>query len=90
MNDMSISTSSFGRFTAVACATVITSISAWAFVSSSASVGRDPFQFAAVMAAKAKARTLQLQAGDAAPVCWSEFVASKGSTANPTPVCRKG
>jgi hypothetical protein len=90
MNDMNISTVSFGRFTAAACATVITAVSAWAFVSSSASAGRDPFQFAAVMAANAKARTVQLQARNATPVCWSEFVASKDSTANPTPVCRKG
>lgn len=87
---MNISTVSFGRFTAAACATVITAVSAWAFVSSSASAGRDPFQFAAVMAANAKARTVQLQARNATPVCWSEFVASKDSTANPTPVCRKG
>jgi hypothetical protein len=90
MNDMNISTVSFGRFTAAACATVITAVSAWAFVRSSASVGRDPFQFAAVMAANAKARTVQMQARNATPVCWSEFVTSKDSTANPIAVCRKG
>ena len=86
---MNTSTVSFSRFTATACATVITVVSAWAFVSSSASVGRDPFQFAAVMAANAKARTVQLQARNATPACWSEFVTSKDSTANHT-VCRQG
>jgi hypothetical protein len=90
MNDMNTSTVSFSRFTAAACAIVITAVSAWAFVSSSTSLGRDPFQFAAVMAANAKARTVQIQARNATPVCWSEFVTSKDSTANPIPVCRKG
>ena len=41
------------RFTAAVCATVITAVSAWAFVSSSASIDRVPFRFASVMAAYA-------------------------------------
>ena len=42
------------RFVAAASATVITAVNAWAFVSSSASIERDPFQFASIMAANAK------------------------------------
>ena len=42
------------RFVAAASATVITAVSAWAFVSSSASIERDPFQCASIMAANAK------------------------------------
>jgi len=38
------------RFVAAASATVITAVSAWAFVSSSASIERDPFHFASIMA----------------------------------------
>jgi len=49
------------RLVAAASATVITAVSAWAFVSSSASIERDPFQFASIMAANAKVRTVQLQ-----------------------------
>jgi hypothetical protein len=49
------------RFVAAASATVITAVSAWAFVSSSASIDRDPFQFAAIMAANAKVHVAQVQ-----------------------------
>jgi hypothetical protein len=48
------------RFVAAAGAVVITAVSAWAFVSSSASIERDPFQFASIMAANAKVRIAQL------------------------------
>ena len=47
------------RFVAAASATVITAVNAWAFVSSSASIERDPFQFASIMATNAKARVVQ-------------------------------
>lgn len=47
------------RLTAAACATVITAVSAWAFVSSSASIDRDPFHFASIMAANSKVRVAQ-------------------------------
>jgi hypothetical protein len=47
------------RFSAPACATMITAVSAWAFVNSTASSERDPFQFASVMAANAKVRVPQ-------------------------------
>ena len=49
------------RIVAAAGATVITAVSAWAFVSSSASIERDPFQFASIMAANAKMHVAQLQ-----------------------------
>jgi hypothetical protein len=57
-----MSTRSVGvsRFVAAASATVITAVSAWAFVSSTASIERDPFQFASIMAANAKVRIAQV------------------------------
>jgi len=58
MNTLTIGLS---RLTAAACASAITAIGAWAFVSSSASTERDPFQFAAVMAANAQAHSAELQ-----------------------------
>jgi hypothetical protein len=48
------------RFVAAAGAVVITAVSAWAFMSSSASIERDPFHFASIMAANAKVRIAQL------------------------------
>ena len=58
---MNTPTIGLSRLTAAACAAAITVISAWAFVSSSASTERDPFQFASIMAANAKVRTVQLE-----------------------------
>jgi hypothetical protein len=52
---------SVSRLLAAATATAITTVSTWAFVSSSASVERDPFQFASIMAANAKLRVAQVQ-----------------------------
>jgi len=49
------------RFAAAASATVITAVSAWAFVSSSASIERDLYQFASIMAVNAKVQVAQLQ-----------------------------
>jgi hypothetical protein len=76
--------------TAAAFATMITAASAWAFVSSSASVERDPFHFAEVMAANARVQ----QSGPALSLnferdCWSE---SLGTDLQPgrTIVCRRG
>jgi len=48
------------RFVAAASAVVITAVSAWAFVSSSTSIERDPFHFASIMSANAKVRIAQL------------------------------
>jgi hypothetical protein len=56
------------RFVAAAGAVVITAVSAWAFVSSSASIERDPFHFASIMAANAKVRIAQLH-GRTASTC---------------------
>ena len=42
-----------------ACATIITAVAVWAFLSSTASGARDPFQFASIMAANAKARVAE-------------------------------
>jgi hypothetical protein len=57
---MSTRTTGLSHFVAAAGAAVITAVSAWAFVSSSASIERDPFQFASIMAANAKVRIAQL------------------------------
>jgi hypothetical protein len=62
---MNTRTVGLSRFVAAAGAAVITAVSAWAFVSSSASIERDPFQFASIMAANAKVRIVQLHAGTA-------------------------
>lgn len=53
---MNTPTVRLSRFRAPVCATLITSVSAWAFVNSTASSERDPFQFASIMAANAEAR----------------------------------
>lgn len=57
------------RLVAAASATAITAVSAWAFVSSSASIERDPFQFASTMAANAKVRIAQVQGRSTASAC---------------------
>jgi hypothetical protein len=56
---MNTPTVRLSRLGAAACATMITAVSAWAFVNSTASSERDPFQFASVMAANAKVRVAQ-------------------------------
>jgi hypothetical protein len=63
---MSIRIVGLSRFVAAASATVITAVSAWAFVSSSASIERDPFQFASIMTANGKVRVTQLHRSTAA------------------------
>jgi len=57
------------HFVAATTATVITAVSAWAFVSSSASIERDPFQFGSIMAANAKVRIAQVQSRSTASAC---------------------
>ena len=57
---MSTGTVRLTRFTV--CATMITAVSAWAFLSSTACGERDPFRFASIMAANAKARVAQTAA----------------------------
>jgi len=56
---MSTQTDRLTRFSAPACATMITALSAWAFVNSTASSARDPFQFASIMAANARVHGAQ-------------------------------
>jgi len=55
------------RFVAAASAMAITAVGTWAFVSSTASIERDPFHFASIMTANAKVRTAQLHR--TAPTC---------------------
>jgi hypothetical protein len=62
---MNTRTAGLSHFVAAAGAVVITAVSAWAFVSSSASIERDPFQFASIMAANAKVRIAQLHSATA-------------------------
>ena len=76
------------RITAATCAAVITATSAWAFVYSSASSERDPFQFAAAMAANASVRTAKADSQDGAAGCWSEYAGTP--IRGVTPVCRRG
>jgi hypothetical protein len=56
---MNTRTARLSRFSAPACATMISAVCAWAFVNSTASSERDPFQFASIMATNAKARVVQ-------------------------------
>jgi hypothetical protein len=55
----------WSRFFAAASATAITAVGAWAFVSSSASIERDPFRFASIMAANGKLHVVQVQSRSA-------------------------
>ena len=73
------------RLVTAASAAVITAVSAWAFVSSSASIERDPFQFASIMASNAQVRLAQSYGGTASicrnnPETWDSR----------TPECRRG
>jgi hypothetical protein len=80
----------FSRFAAIACATVITATSAWAFVNSSASTERDPFNFGAVMAANAQVHTAQLQTRNAGPTCWDNSLSGDLPASSSIRVCRRG
>jgi len=83
---MNTRTVGLSRFAAAACAAAITAVSAWAFVNSSGSSERDPFQFAAVMAANAKVRVAQLHTG-AVSGCRNQSEAGSQGT---VPGCLKG
>jgi hypothetical protein len=87
---MNTRTVGLSRFTAAACATLIAAGSAWAFVSSTASAERDPFHFAAVMAANAQVHTARLQVRNTAPTCWNESLPSPRLALSPIPVCLRG
>ena len=84
---MNTPTVGLSRLTAAACATVITAVSAWAFVSSSASIDRDPFHFASIMAANAQVRVAQQDAK--ATVCQSKSETPDYRLSTPA-ACRNG
>jgi hypothetical protein len=86
---MNTSTLGLNRIAAAACAAVITAVGALAFVSSTASSERDPFHFAAVMAANAQARSGSLLTFNTAPACWNEPVNSAYASSSPAHVCRR-
>ena len=86
---MNTRTSGLSRFAAAACATLITAVSGWAFVHSTASSERDPFQFASIMAANAKAHVAQLQ-GRTAYICRNKFASPAHPVSGSAPVCLKG
>ena len=66
---MNTQTARLSHFTAPACATMITVVSAWAFVNSTDSSERDPFQFASIMSANAEVQLAEPAAsqGDQPP-----------------------
>ena len=78
------------QVTAAAFATVITAIGAWAFVSSSGPMDRDPFHFAEVMAANARAQEGPMLTRNFERDCWSEFLGTDRTTSGRTTVCRRG
>ena len=86
---MNTRTLGLSRFAAAACATLITAVSGWAFVNSTASSERDPFQFASVMAANAKAHVAQLQSRTAY-ICPNKSERPAHPVSGSAPVCLKG
>ena len=93
---MSKLTVNVSRLGAAACAATITLASAWIFVSSSASTGRDPFRFAEVMAANAVIRDARVtevaQARSLASVrnCWNKSLVADRPASGALPECRRG
>jgi hypothetical protein len=73
------------RVLAAATAAVITAVSAWAFVSSSASIERDPFHFASIMAANARAHVALVHSGTT-----SKCPNNPEAQDQRAPVCLKG
>ena len=86
---MNTRTLGLSRFTAAACATLITAVSGWAFVNSTASSERDPFQFASVMAVNAKAHVAQLQSRTASS-CRNKSETPARPVSGSASVCLKG
>jgi len=83
---MSSRTLGLNRFTAAACATLITAASAWAFVNSTAASERDPFQFAAIMTANATVLSAQLESHRIS-ACRNTLEAAKPQPSSATLVC---
>jgi hypothetical protein len=84
---MNTRTVGLSRLSAAACAIVITAVSAWAFVSSTASVERDPFQFASFIAANASARSAQPAGRDGERVFHEARVYALFGLLAPLPLC---
>jgi hypothetical protein len=78
------------RCSAPACATLITAVSAWAFVNSTASLERDPFQFASIMAANAHLRIAQTAASHGDPLPEELQVYGPPDLLAPPPLCLGG
>jgi hypothetical protein len=90
---MSTPTVSFSHFAAAACATVITAAGAWMFVNSSASTERDPFHFAAVMAANGEIRAAQVaqeRSRSTAGACRNQSLSDGRPPSSSIPECRRG
>jgi hypothetical protein len=79
-----------GRFSAAACATVITAVSAWAFVNSTASIERDPFQLASSVATNAKAPSAQTAGRDGERLPQEVRVYGVPGLLAPLPLCLGG
>ena len=78
------------RFSAALCATVIAAVSAWAFVSSTASIERDPFRFASIMEANAKVRVVQVMAARRGYLSERSRGYGEPELFVPPPACLKG
>ena len=86
-------TASFSRFAAAACATVITAAGAWVLANSSATTERDPFHFAAVMAANAEIRAAQVaqeRSRSDVRACGNQSLSDGRPPSSSNPECRKG
>ena len=69
---------------------IVVSMLAGSFVSSSASLGQDRFQFAELMAANARAHEGQLLTRNFERVCWDESLGAGRPNSGRMPVCRRG
>ena len=82
---------SLNSFVAAASATVITAASSWAFVSSTASTERDPFQFASIMNANANAHaSANLRIAELSSRTVSTCPNNPEAQDQLAPVCRRG
>ena len=87
---MNTRTIRLSRCSAPACAAMITAVSAWAFVNSTASGERDPFQFASIMATNAHLRIAQTAASHSDPLPEELPVYGPPDLLAPPPLCLGG
>lgn len=78
------------RLLAAGTATVITAISGWAFVSSTASIERDPFHFASIMNANAQVRVAQVRVAQVQSHSLSTCPNNPEAQDQRAPVCLRG